>query len=120
MPANPNASVRSTKPGCDNMADSTSAHTATARQPSPSTITLMVCKGFSGEIVRAEIDPNEIVERAIPMIADQIGYVSYNWEKIGLYNLTLDYEYRMDDRFSDCNTESGDLLMMADGEACHK
>jgi hypothetical protein len=84
------------------------------------TIYLMICKGFSGEIVRAEISPLDTVEQALPVIADQVGYYSPDWEKIGLYNLTRDFEYAMDMRFVDTGTRAGDLLIMADGAACHK
>ncbi len=83
-------------------------------------IEVMVCKGFSGEIVRASIALEETVERALPLIADQIGYYTPDYEKIGLYNLTRDFEYRMTDRFNDWPTAQGDLLFMADGQACHK
>ncbi len=85
-----------------------------------STISLLVCKGFSGEIVRASVELDAMVGEALPLIADQIGYFSPDWERIGLYNLTLDYEYRMDDRFGECRTQDGDLVIMADGAACHK
>lgn len=83
-------------------------------------IYLLVCKSFSGEIVRAEVSLGDTVEQALPAIADQIGYYSPDWEKIGLYNMTRDFEYTMDDRFIDSGTENGDLVFMADGTACHK
>jgi hypothetical protein len=83
-------------------------------------IAVMVCKGFSGEIVRATIRPEESVVEALPSIADQIGFHSADWEKIGLYNMTQDFEYLMSDRFIDRGTNAGDLLFMADGQACHK
>ena len=84
------------------------------------TLVLMVCKGFTGEIVRAVVPANDTVVKALPTIADQIGYSTADWEKIGLYNLTQDFEYYFTDRFSDCGTRNGDLLVMADGQACHK
>ncbi len=84
------------------------------------TIEVMVCKGFSGEIVRARITLDDTVECALPLIADQIQYYSPDYEKIGLYNMTWDFEYTMADRFGDRGTRSGDLLFMADGQACHK
>lgn len=84
------------------------------------TIHLMICKGFSGEIVRAEVSPYDTVTQALPVIADQIGYYSPDWEKIGLYNLTRDFEYGMEERFIDAGTRPGDLLIMADGQGCHK
>ncbi len=83
-------------------------------------IHVMICKGFSGQIVRAEISLGDTVAQALPLIADQIDYYSPDWEKIGLYNLTRDYEYLMDERFVDAGTRAGDLLIIADGQACHK
>ena len=92
----------------------------TILQSEEETIEVMVCKGFSGEIVRARVSLQDTVERALPMIADQIGYYSPDYEKIGLYNMTHDFEYHMTDRFCDRDTCAGDLLFMADGQACHK
>ena len=86
----------------------------------PAMIQVMICKGFSGEIVRAEIFSHDVVAQALPEIADQIHYYSPDFEKIGLYNLTQDFEYRMDERFCDHGTRPGDLIVMADGGACHK
>lgn len=83
------------------------------------TIYVMVCKAFSGEIVRVSINLYDTIERALPLIADQALYYSPDWERIGLYNMTRDFEYRMDDRFVDRGTEEGDLLFMADGSAAH-
>lgn len=81
---------------------------------------LMVCKAFSGEIVRAVVRADQTVEQAIPEIADQIGYSTPDWEKIGLYNLTRDFEYEPDQMLSETRTQSGDLVIMADGAGCHK
>ncbi len=89
------------------------------REPT-ATIEVFVCKGFSGEIVRATIAVDDTVERALPLIADQIHYYSPDYEKIGLYNMTRDFEYLATDRFIDRGTREGDLLFMADGAACHK
>jgi len=80
-------------------------------------IDVLVCKGFSGEIVRARIDPDETIERSLPSIADQIEYYSPDWERIGLYNMTLDFEYSMHETFREQGTNAGDLLFMADGTA---
>lgn len=84
------------------------------------TLILMVCKAFSGEIVRAVVRADQTVEQAIPEIADQIGYSTPDWEKIGLYNLTRDFEYEPDQMLSRTRTQSGDLVIMADGAGCHK
>ncbi len=83
-------------------------------------MTLFVCKGFSGEISRVTVNSSLMIGQAMPDIADAIGYVSHDWEKIGMYNLTRDFEYDMRDQFFETRTESGDLIVMADGAACHK
>lgn len=83
-------------------------------------LTLYICKGFSGEISRITVLPEQMIQQALPDIADQIGYFSNDWEKIGLYNLTRDFEYDMLQRFDETRTESGDMVIMADGAACHK
>lgn len=93
---------------------------AGTNETSTEEIAVMVCKGFSGEIVRATIRLDDSVQEALPSIADQIGFHSADWEKIGLYNMTQDFEYLMSDRFSERGTRPGDLLFMADGQACHK
>lgn len=84
------------------------------------TLVLMVCKAFTGEIVRAVVRADQRIEQAIPEIADQIGYFTPDWEKIGLYNLTRDFEYDLDQVLSETRTQSGDLVIMADGAGCHK
>lgn len=83
-------------------------------------IVLLVCKAFSGEIVRASVRSDRTIDQLIPEIADQIGYFSPNWEKIGLYNLTRDFEYSPDQVLAETRTRSGDLVIMADGAGCHK
>jgi hypothetical protein len=83
-------------------------------------ITLMVCKAFSGEIHRVEISPYDTITEALPQIADQIQYYSPDWERIGLYNLSQDFEYLADDRFIDRGTRDGDLVVIADGAAAHR
>ena len=88
--------------------------------PETEEIALFICKGFSGEICRVSLNPTLMLEEAIPVIADTISYYSPDWEKIGLYNLTRDFEYQSGMRFSETRTVSGDLVMMADGAACHK
>ena len=88
--------------------------------PSTDDIVLLVCRGFSGEICRVTVESATMIGQALPEIADAIGYHSHDWEKIGMYNLTRDFEYDMRDRFDETRTESGDLVVMADGAACHK
>lgn len=81
---------------------------------------IYVCNGFSGVISRAVIRPELSILELIPEIADQIGYSSPDWEKIGLYNLTRDFEYDIDDIMQSTATVHGDLIIMADGAGCHK
>jgi hypothetical protein len=84
------------------------------------TIRIMVCKAFSGEIHSVVISPYDTITQALPQIADQIEYYSPDWERIGLYNLSQDFEYLADDRFIDRGTRDGDLVVIADGAAAHK
>ena len=84
------------------------------------TITLMVCKSFSGEIHRVTVSPYDTILQALPLIADQIRYYSPDWERIGLYNLSQDFEYLADDRFVDRGTRDGDLVVIADGASAHR
>lgn len=83
-------------------------------------IYIMVCKGSTGEVVRAEISLSDTAQQGIYSIADQIDYQTQDPDKIGLFNMTKDYEYKMDERFFERKTEDGDLLFMIDGGACHK
>lgn len=85
-----------------------------------SELILFICKAFSGEIVRAVVRSEMTVVQAIPEIADQIGYSTPDWEKIGLYNMTRDFEYDPEQSFAQTRTVSGDLVIMADGAGCHK
>jgi hypothetical protein len=81
---------------------------------------LMVLKGFTGEIHRVEIAAEDTVQQALPIIADAIGYYSPDWDRIGLYNLSQDFEYTADDRLIDRGTRAGDFVVIADGAACHR
>lgn len=83
-------------------------------------LVLFICKSFTGEIVRVSVRADRSPVEAIPDIADQIEYSTPDWEKIGMYNLTRDFEYDLDVPFSDTRTQSGDLVIMADGAGCHK
>src|SRR5690606_5404289 len=85
-----------------------------------STMFLMVCKGFTGQIIRVQVSAFDTVEESLPLIADQLDYYSPDFEKIGLYNMTRDFEYLMHETFIETGTREGDRLFMADGQACHK
>ena len=97
-----------------------SGHVPLISEDESELLILFICKAFSGEIVRARVRPEMTIEEAIPEIADQIGYSSPDWEKIGMYNLTHDFEYDPLKSFAETRTMSGDLVIMADGAACHK
>ncbi|MBL0331423.1 MAG: hypothetical protein IPP08_09625 [Chlorobiota bacterium] len=83
-------------------------------------ISVMVCKGSTGQIIKAYINLSDYVQHGIYTIADQIGYDTDDAEKIGLFNMTKDFEYNMEEKFSDRNTSDSDLLFMINGGACHK
>ena len=107
-----------------NQFDSTNLHAPAAGEHTvpddAGRLSIMVCKSFSGEIYRVHVSMYETVNEALPVIADTIAYYSPDWERIGLYNLSQDFEYLADDRFIDRGTRDGDLVVMADGAAAHK
>src|SRR5687767_4397327 len=98
-----------------NQFDSTRVHAPAAGEPVPTDdagrLSIMVCKAFSGEIYRVNVSMYETVNEALPVIADTIAYYSPDWERIGLYNLSQDFEYLADDRFIDRGTRDGDLVV---------
>lgn len=85
-----------------------------------STMHVLVCKGFTGQIFRAQISAFDTVEESLPLLAEQVSYPFPDFEKIGLYNMTRDFEYLPHETFIETGTQEGDLLFMADGAACHK
>ena len=100
------------------MSNTTSAHPQQSMTESTvldqvEELVIYVCNGFSGVISRAVVRPELSIIELIPEIADQIGYSSPDWEKIGLYNLTRDFEYDIDDIMVSTATVQGDLIIMA-------
>lgn len=80
---------------------------------------LFICRGFSGQIVRVECEDNVPIQHVVAVMADQLG-MNWQQERLGLYNLTKDIEYAPTDTLGERQTQNGDLLMLADGGACHK
>jgi hypothetical protein len=56
----------------------------------------------------------------IPVIAASLGFYTSNEERVGMYNLTRDWEYLPHDSLLSRGTHSGDLIILADGGGCHK
>lgn len=81
---------------------------------------VLVCKGFTGQIFRVQISAFDTVEESLPLLAEQVSYPFPDFDKIGLYNMTRDFEYHSHETFIETGTQEGDLLFMADGAACHK
>ncbi len=81
---------------------------------------VFVCKGFSGQIYRVKIDPEQPVGRQLPQILEQMQFVVPDLERLGIYNLTQDFEYVREKSFTEQRTCECDLLLIADGSVCHK
>ena len=56
----------------------------------------------------------------IPIIAEGIGFYTSNQDRIGMYNLSKDWEYLPQDSLISRGTQQGDLIILADGGTCHK
>jgi len=81
---------------------------------------IFVCKGYSGQIYRVNVNEHLIIEEIIPVISESLGFYSSNEDRIGMYNLTRDWEYFPQDTLLSRGTTSGDLIILADGGGCHK
>ncbi len=81
---------------------------------------VFVCRGYSGQIFRLNAAPSLPIFQLLPVMANSIGLYSSHEERLGVYNLTQDFEYRDSDTLTDRGTCNGDLLILADGGVCHK
>ena len=81
---------------------------------------VFVCKGYSGQIYRVNVNEHLPVNDVIPVIAASLGFYTSNEERVGMYNLTRDWEYLPHDSLLSRGTHSGDLIILADGGGCHK
>lgn len=81
---------------------------------------VFVCKGYSGQIYRVNVNEHLPVHDVIPVIAESLGFYTSNEERVGMYNLTRDWEYFPQDSLLSRGTCSGDLIILADGGGCHK
>lgn len=81
---------------------------------------IFVCKGYSGQIYRVNVNEHMIIEEIIPVISESLGFYSSNEDRIGMYNLTRDWEYFPQDTLLSRGTTAGDLIILADGGGCHK
>jgi hypothetical protein len=81
---------------------------------------VFVCKGYSGQIFRVNVNEHLPVNDVIPVIAASLGFYTSNEDRVGMYNLTRDWEYLPHDSLLSRGTHSGDLIILADGGGCHK
>ena len=81
---------------------------------------IFVCKGYSGQIYRVNVNEHMIIEEIIPFISESLVFYSSNEYRIGMYNLTRDWEYFPQDTLLSRGTTAGDLIILADGGGCHK
>lgn len=81
---------------------------------------IFLCRGFSGQIFRLNTSEHIPMHQLMPVMANAVGLYTRNEERLGVYNLTQDFGYGDNDTLATRNTRSGDLLIIADGGACHK
>lgn len=81
---------------------------------------IFVCRGYSGQIFRLDAADIMPMTELLPVMANSIGLYSSHEERLGVYNLTQDFEYRDGDTLEGRGTREGDLLIVADGGVCHK
>ncbi len=81
---------------------------------------IFVCRGYSGNIHRITVNEYLPLVELLPVLARSIGYYSSNEENLGLYNMSKDFEYLVEQSLSSSKTDNGDLLLLADGAGCYK
>jgi hypothetical protein len=81
---------------------------------------IFICRGYSGQIYRMNVNEHLLLNDIIPIIAEGIGFYTANQDRIGMYNLTRDWEYMPQDSLISRGTQNGDLIILADGGSCHK
>ncbi|GAB1430465.1 hypothetical protein MASR2M18_12980 [Ignavibacteria bacterium] len=84
------------------------------------TTDIFLCRGFSGQIFRLSVNPHQTVEQLTAVLAPAVGLYAVEYERLGLYNLTRDIEYKTDEIIAERGLSNGDLLILADGGSCHK
>ena len=73
-----------------------------------------------GQIYRMNVNEHLLLNDIIPIIAEGIGFYTSNQDRIGMYNLSIDWEYLPQDSLISRGTQQGDLIILADGGTCHK
>lgn len=81
---------------------------------------IFICRGYSGQIYRMNVNEHLLLNDIIPIIAEGIGFYTANQDRIGMYNLSKDWEYLPQDSLISRGTQQGDLIILADGGSCHK
>ena len=81
---------------------------------------VFLCRGFSGQIYRVNVDERLPMQTLTPVMANSIGLYTQHEDRLGVYNLTRDFGYGDSDTLTARGTQEGDLLIIADGGACHK
>jgi hypothetical protein len=84
------------------------------------TMEVFLCRGFSGQIYRINVSDEAPMHMLMPVMANAVGLYTRHEERLGVYNLTRDIGYGDNDTLSSRKTQEGDLLIIADGGACHK
>lgn len=81
---------------------------------------VFLCRGFSGQIYRVNVSNEAPMHLLMPVMANAVGLYTRHEDRLGVYNLTRDVGYGDNDTLAARGTQEGDLLIIADGGACHK
>ena len=81
---------------------------------------IFVCRGYSGQIFRLNVNEHLVLNDAIAVISKSIGFITSDPDTLGMYNLSKDWEYLPHDTLLSRGTDPGDLIIIANGGACHK
>ena len=74
-------------------------------------VQVFICKGFSGEILKMEIDPESVAGVQTTKVASKIFGWSGGDDSYTLVNLTKTFEYSPDDIIKE-NTSENDVLLV--------
>lgn len=76
---------------------------------------IFVCKGFSGEILKMEIDPENAVENQMSDLISKLFGTNTSVAPFVLFNVTRGFEYSPTVTFVD-NTLENDLLLLINSQ----
>jgi hypothetical protein len=83
-------------------------------------VPVFICSKGGREVLRCTVPLHEQGKRLAPILAEMAGLYVYDDNAIGIYNLTQDFEYNLDQSLIAEGTKSGDLLYIDIQAACFK